>query len=192
MDIKYYRDDISFFLSVYSLLIKAGWQLYKICWKGQTGINMWIIRSIHISLRMKQCPLTFTSLFPLWRPCQSQPDWMVTISVQPLGSVEDSSWTFTDLSPSNRVIILLSGVETSAQSEVLRVLPLLFIKDISVLCSIQFQDQSQLLKNTPAALMLPPPHFTIGMVLLVNSAWFKWGLNASCTENLVSPEAETL
>ena len=65
-----------------------------------------------------------------------------------------------------RVIVLLEG-EPSPQSEVLSALEKVFIKDLSVLCSVRLSLDSlpvPAAEKHPHSMMLAPPCFTIGMV----------------------------
>merc|ERR1712002_444701 len=82
------------------------------------------------------------------------------------------SRTFTELSLSHscivlavlRVIVLLEG-EPSAQSEVLSALDQVFIKNISVLCSVQLSLNPLPVPATEKhhhSMKLPPPCFTVG------------------------------
>ena len=72
-----------------------------------------------------------------------------------------------------RVVVLLEG-EPSPQYEVLSALEQVFIKDLSVLCSVNLSldPDKSLLANFPVhttekhphSMMLPPPCITVGMV----------------------------
>ena len=66
------------------------------------------------------------------------------------------------------VVVLLEG-EPLPQSEVLSSLEQVFIKDLSVLCSVHLSLDPAcfpvtVAENHPHRMMLPPPCFTVGMV----------------------------
>ena len=67
-----------------------------------------------------------------------------------------------------RVVVLLEG-EPSPQSEILRALEQIFIKDLSVLFSVYLSLDPDSLpvpaaEKRPHSLKLPTPYFTVGMV----------------------------
>ena len=64
------------------------------------------------------------------------------------------------------VVVLLEG-KPLHQSEALSTLGQVFIKDLSVLCTVHLSLDPDLVpaaEKHPHSMMLPPPYFTVGMV----------------------------